>query len=119
MHYTSTSCCTIKTKQPMRSIYLVFITLLFSAVTFAQTSPVKGKVFDSDNKAPLAGASIVVAGKTVAVSDKDGLFNFNCSGATTITASFKSYETYSQKIADCSSEISIALVPSYHNLGEV
>lgn len=93
--------------------------MLFSAITFAQTLPVKGKIFDADNKTPLAGASISVPGNALIISDRDGNFTVDCSGAMDIIISYKGYETYKQKMADCNGKISVALVPSYHNLGQV
>ena len=103
----------------MRRIYIAFLGLLLSVVTFGQSTRVKGKVFDADSKDRLAGASILSAGKTVAISDKDGMFSINCSDATELVVSYKSYETYKQQISNCNSEISVALIPSYHHLGQV
>ena len=59
-------------------IYHLFVTLLFCAVTFAQTT-ITGSVKDSKNE-PIPGANVKVAGESAAaVTDADGKFTLKTS----------------------------------------
>ena len=81
----------------MKSIYITLVLLVFSVVTFAQPSILKGKVFDADNKMPLAGASIIVAGKAVAITDTEGGFSIDCNGNFMLSVSLKVTKHTSKK----------------------
>ena len=94
-------------------LFVCFTTTLFSQGT------IKGKVYDANTKNPLFGANIRFAGKGGTTTDKEGIFSVDCSKSTTITVYFIGYETKKQVIKNCKDELSIALIPSDHNLNDV
>jgi iron complex outermembrane receptor protein len=99
----------------------IYILLLLNAIAFGSFAQkiVHGKVFDSETKAPLSGATITFAGKGGTTSDKDGMFSVECGTTTRISISFIGYQTYHQNIKNCNQDISISLVSSSTKLNEV
>ena len=80
----------------MKKIILIF-TLLITAIPFAQTGSISGKLTDKEyNNEPLAFANVLIKGTTTGTtSDFDGLFAFNDLelGQYTLVVSFVGYET--------------------------
>ncbi len=91
----------------MKRILLFALWAGMSLYTSAQ-STLKGKVFDALTQNNLAGATISVAGKSVATSDKEGRFSFQCNGSVTMTISFVGYATQKRTV-NCSEDIRIGL----------
>ena len=61
---------------------------------------IKGKVFDIDDKSPIVGAVVKVAGSTKgAVTDKEGNFSLEASVGARIEVMYVGYETYSVGIS--------------------
>jgi len=61
---------------------------------------IKGKVFDIDDKSPIAGAVVKVAGSTKgAVTDKEGNFSLETSVGARIEVMYVGYDTYSVGIS--------------------
>ena len=61
---------------------------------------IKGKVFDIDDKSPIVGAVVKVAGSTKgAVTDKEGNFSLETSVGARIEVMYVGYETYSVGIS--------------------
>lgn len=85
---------------------LLFFLFFLSACLQAQT--IKGKVTDASGTA-LAGANITVNGQGVTVTDQDGVFAVNCQQGAVVSVSFVGYETQSQAIKDCGTDLSFQL----------
>ncbi len=103
----------------MKKIYLLSLSIILACGTFAQTSQLKGKVFDASNNTPIRDANIVVNGNAVAASDKNGFFEINCGDSTELAVLFVGYETFKQKITNCNEELNIALALTATNLNTV
>ncbi|MBS1545023.1 MAG: TonB-dependent receptor [Bacteroidetes bacterium] len=101
----------------MKHLYIL-ITVLFITITAQAQNLLKGKVTDSSSQLPLAGANVQIEGKGGTVTDKDGMFSFECSGSVNITVSYIGFVNYSTT-ADCGSELNIALTPSQQTLSAV
>lgn len=93
----------------MKTFFKIF-TLLFSVLSFAQTT-VTGTVND-DSGLPLPGANIIVVGKSSgAISDFDGKFSLTVSQNPpfTIQVSSVGFETLTQEITSNNQDITVAL----------
>ncbi len=79
----------------MKKIRLLYLTLLFPVILFAQSREITGTVLD-DLDSPLPGASIVVQGTTQGVStDFDGNFTLSVDGdSKTLVISFMGFNDY-------------------------
>lgn len=88
-----------------------------SLCAYSQTT-IKGKVQDASSGSSLQGATISVAGKNVATTDKDGSFSFDCSKKVTIAISYVGYETL-LKQAGCGDNFTINLTQSGNTLDNV
>jgi iron complex outermembrane recepter protein len=103
----------------MKRIILLALVCSIGSVTVIAQKKIRGRVFDSSNNNPLAGATISFAGKGGTTTDKDGMFTVDCDKTNRITVSFVGYETWQQVIKNCDEELRIALVPSGRLLDEV
>src|SRR5258705_5080174 len=101
----------------MKRILLFAVCAAFTIVSNAQK--LKGKVVDNATNNPLSGATITVAGKNVASTDKDGMFSVDCKNGGIITISFVGYEAQKKTIANCNEEINISLAVSSNTLDNV
>jgi TonB-dependent receptor len=105
---------------------LLFITILFTAFSFAQTkSVIKGKITDKDmNNAPLAFANVSVKGSSngVTTNEKGEYFISLPSGEYVLVFSFIGYETI-EKIIDLKPnqtiEINVSLGSGGYKLDDV
>ncbi|MFN7774584.1 carboxypeptidase-like regulatory domain-containing protein, partial [Flavobacterium sp.] len=78
-------------------IYHLFVTLLFCAVTFAQTT-ITGSVKDSKNE-PIPGANVKVAGESAAaVTDANGKFTLKTTKKPPFTLEISSIGFATQKV---------------------
>lgn len=78
---------------------IVFILILISAFSFAQTS-ISGKVYDNNNL-PIEGANVFILGTyDAATTNEKGVFQFTTSsiGKQSLRISFLSFETLNQSI---------------------
>ncbi|GAB3930971.1 SusC/RagA family TonB-linked outer membrane protein [Mucilaginibacter myungsuensis] len=104
--------------------YMLFFALLFtSAMVFAQTRSITGKVVDENNLS-LPGATVAVSGTTLAAStDANGVFKITGvkPGTYTVTATFIGYNALTQQVTvgDANATSNFNLVPSAKNLTEV
>ena len=89
-------------------IYSILL-LLFSVSALAQTRVIKGKVFDATTAVPLAGASIRSGNQQGTTTGRNGEFSLDCPGSMTIVVSFIGYDTHTQLVTDCSTELAIGL----------
>src|SRR5258706_2435155 len=101
----------------MKRILLFAICAAFTLLSNAQK--LKGKVVDNATNNPLSGATISVAGKNVATTDKDGMFSVDCKNGGVITISFVGYAAQNKTIANCDEEINISLAASSNTLDNV
>ncbi|PZX62364.1 iron complex outermembrane receptor protein [Hydrotalea sandarakina] len=92
---------------------------LFSTAAFAQTKVITGKVTDSKDGSPVAGASVVVKGTQYGTqTGADGTFKLNAP-ADSKTLVISSLNFVTQEITITGSTINVALVPSADQLGDV
>jgi iron complex outermembrane receptor protein len=92
---------------------------LFSTAAFAQTKVITGKVTDSKDGSPIAGATVVVKGTQYGTqTGPDGTFKLNAP-ADSKTLVISSLNFVTQEIAISGSAINIALAPSAEQLGDV
>lgn len=99
----------------MNKILLAFL-LMFTFPLVAQQQ-LNGKIFDFNTKKPLSGATIINSEGDGTVSDKNGLFEIECSHK--IIVSFIGMETMEQKVENCESFPQIYLKPRNTALKEV
>ncbi len=102
----------------MTKLYLSLLGLLLTVSLFGQNE-LSGKIMDSATNAPLAGAKIETNGSEISSTDADGNFTIACVENQSLRISYIGYETYSQKITDCTKFLTIALKPSVSALDEV
>ncbi|MEP7321255.1 MAG: TonB-dependent receptor [Saprospiraceae bacterium] len=102
----------------MKNLFLLFASCLFTYNLFAQTTQLKGRVFDAENKSPLANATILVSGTKGTETDKNGSFSIDCNNSTEITIVYMGFESYNQKVT-CGEELNIGLVHAVNNLNTV
>ncbi|MDE3253455.1 MAG: TonB-dependent receptor plug domain-containing protein, partial [Bacteroidota bacterium] len=86
--------------------------------SYAQDA-LKIKVYDASNQSPLSGATIGVAGKVIATTDKEGFFTLDCKRYKEITVSYVGYENQLIRIRNCEAPAMIGLEPANHTLEEV
>ena len=89
---------------------------------FGQTTILKGKIMDSNDKFSLPGAVLKIAeGNRFTVSDANGNFEFlNLpSGTYTISVDYMGYQRYTQKIATTTDAVFIFVEPASKRLDEV
>jgi TonB-linked SusC/RagA family outer membrane protein len=92
---------------------------LFSTAAFAQTKVITGKVTDSKDGSPVAGASVVVKGTQYGTqTGADGTFKLNAP-ADSKTLVISSLNFVTQEIAITGSTINVSLAPSADQLGDV
>ena len=98
---------------------ILFIGLMqLSAVVFAQSRNIKGKVFDETGE-PLPGATIQVRGSTRGVmADIDGSFTISVQPADQLDISFIGYQNYSVIVGE-QTDIAVTLTPKVNELEEV
>jgi TonB-linked SusC/RagA family outer membrane protein len=97
--------------------------LMMSAMAFAQTGSIKGKVLD-ETSAPLPGAAVSIDGTTQgATTDGNGNFTINGvkTGNVTVTAKFLGYVALKKTVTvgNSATEINFSLKPDNQNLNEV
>jgi iron complex outermembrane receptor protein len=92
---------------------------LFSNAAFAQTKVITGKVTDSKDGRPVAGASVMVKGTQYGTqTGADGTFKLNAP-ADSKSLVISSLNFVTQEITITGSTIKVALVPSADQLGDV
>ena len=98
-------------------IFLLLSVLFLSSSLFAQKSPVKGVV--SDSNGPLIGVTVIEKGtNTGTLTDSKGSFSINSSTNGTLVISYLGYETKTVAI-EGRSKIDIVLKEKSQNLEEV
>jgi iron complex outermembrane receptor protein len=89
------------------------------AVSASAQNKVTGRILDSKTKAPLAGASIKIAGKPSIISDSLGKFVLDCNTNSLVTGSFIGYVSAQKTLLDCNTELVFSLEPSHNQLENV
>ena len=104
----------------LKKIFLLPL-LLLSVIVHAQTRTVKGKVMSAPDNKPVAGASVLIKGKTIGTAtSSDGSFSLNVpTGNVILVVSFVGYTTVEQAVDDNTSDVTITLIESKGELGEV
>jgi TonB-linked SusC/RagA family outer membrane protein len=101
-----------------RSCLLVFFSLCFSLISFAQKT-VTGKVTNKLTGQPLLGATVSVKGTTVATTtNAEGLFSINAKDNSVISVSVVGFETMEQS-ATGKSTLNFTLAETTSQLNEV
>jgi TonB-linked SusC/RagA family outer membrane protein len=104
--------------------FLIFVSLLISLSTIAQTKIVRGQVISSSDKQPLIGVSIAEKDKNNRIlnyttSDIDGNYSLKVSGkGSVITYSYVSYKTTTKRV-DVNEVINVAMDDGSHSFKEV
>ena len=76
-------------------ILLLVAGLIFSHISFAQTTSISGKVTDQSTGTPIPGVTIVVKGTTNGtITSPAGIYSINAQTGDTIQYSFIGYKTY-------------------------
>ncbi len=111
-------------KNYLKKYVLVCMLLIISAVAYAQTGSITGKVLDN-NRQPLAGVTIGVTGTTLgAPTDAEGNFRLATvpAGTYTITARYFGFATASQQVTvrtGAAASVEFKLQPQNQSLNEV
>jgi TonB-dependent starch-binding outer membrane protein SusC len=93
------------------------VLIVFSS--FAQDTPVTGKVTSSDAKDGLPGVSIVIKGTTQGVvTDADGNYSINAAPNSTLVFSYIGYSAEEVQV-NSRTKIDIAMVPDIQELSQV
>ena len=102
----------------MKIKYIIIILFLFGIAERLQAQTIKGKVADLNGRA-LPGVTIKVNDQGVTVTDQDGVFSIDCKTGASVAVSSVGYESQSQVIQDCNSELSFKLAESTQMLEDV
>ena len=103
----------------MKKYIQLLVGVLLSFTAAAQSSQVRGRVFDAYSKTPLVGATVILSSTQGTTTDAKGEFSLDCSGATPLTVKFVGYETFNGSVKICDQYLQIGLTPSNTNLNEV
>ncbi len=107
----------------MRKLHKLFLIplLLICVAVQAQTRSVKGKVVSAKDNLPVSGATVSVKGKSIGTTTgNDGAFSINVpSGSATLVISYIGFTSFEKLVDAGISDISVTLVPSTGELGEV
>jgi outer membrane receptor protein involved in Fe transport len=101
-------------------VYLLFLSLFFCSLTFAQNS-ISGIVTDSNNQ-PIPGANIKIVGETAgAITDFDGSFTLQSSAKPPYSISVTSVGYVAQKVTVSSNnqKVTVRLVDEETKLNEI
>ncbi len=100
----------------MKKYFLILY--LFTMAGWLQAQSIKGKVVDLNGQA-LPGATIKVDNAAVTITDQDGIFTVECKPGKNVSVSSVGYESQSQTIQDCNSELTFTLAASTQMLDGV
>src|SRR5690606_34061076 len=107
-------------------ISILLFSLHFTSTVSGQSGVIKGRIFDSNSKEPLTGATVIVKGvSTGAMADAKGIFIIQNIPADTyqLTGSYLSYESLTKENvvvrAGDTTEIELALTPESISLDAV
>jgi iron complex outermembrane recepter protein len=103
----------------MKKYIHLLVGVLLSVTAAAQSSQLRGRVFDAYSKTPLVGATVLVSATQGATTDAKGEFTLDCAGASSLTVKFVGYVTFSGSVKTCDQYLQIGLTPSNTNLNEV
>jgi TonB-linked SusC/RagA family outer membrane protein len=104
---------------PAVTLLLVFILAISTNSVSAQTTTVKGSVFDSKTEEPISGVSVIAKGTKIAtVTDAAGNFSLTVTGNPTLVFSSVGYDTYETK-PDATGTINVKLVNANQQLSDV
>ena len=105
----------------LKKICLLPLLLLSVLLVHAQTRTIKGKVVSAQDNKPVAGASILVKGKTTGTATgNDGSFSLNVpTGDVVLVISYIGYSQVEQAVDAGTSDVTITITESKGDLGEV
>ncbi|MCW3092754.1 MAG: TonB-dependent receptor [Ferruginibacter sp.] len=111
-------CKKLQTILPTFSFLLVLL-FIFSVAGYGQTRKVTGTVHDAENNNPVAGASVVVAGKKGGViADNEGNFSINAANGEKLIISNVGYKTI-EVTAESAGPLTIKLQGVNREMNEV
>jgi len=108
-------------KSPSRLLLIVLALLMPLAGLLAQNRPVTGTVTSSENKQPVAGATVSIKGtRTAVVTDNQGRFKINvpATGTTTLVISNVSFTTREIELGNATN-VNVEMQPDPKALGDV
>jgi iron complex outermembrane recepter protein len=105
----------------MRKIFLILLSFLFVTISMAQTTGIKGKIINNEDKSPIAGATIVIKGTvTGTVANAKGDFTLNTNQTPPFTIKVSAIGFLQKEIEVKNSEpLNIGLGESIGTLEEV
>ncbi|HKH59319.1 MAG TPA: TonB-dependent receptor plug domain-containing protein, partial [Flavitalea sp.] len=108
-------------KKILRGLLLLPVVLLITQLAFSQNKTVSGKVTDSKDGSPIAGASVLVKGSTGGTNtNAEGSFSLNVpSSATALIISAVGYTEQEVNITEGAMNIGLAAGGTGSNLNEV
>ena len=102
-----------------QSIFLMLI-MVCAMGSFAQTSQLKGRVLDSQNRTPLVGATIKIDKQKGVTTDKNGEFSILCTDSINIKITFMGYSSIYQKLSCTQNEVvHFSMNPIAQELGTI
>ncbi|RMD90185.1 MAG: TonB-dependent receptor [Calditrichaeota bacterium] len=102
--------------------YVVFLILILTTLSFAQSINIRGVVIAKDTGEPLPGANIAVKGTNLGTaSDIEGRFNLRLSNTSkaTLVVSFIGYKTVEIPVTSEDSEITVELEEDVLKVSEI
>jgi len=104
----------------LRGVFLHLSFLFFSVTLLAQNKTISGKVTNSRDGSPIAGASVLLKGtSTGTTTNAEGVFALSVpESATTLVVSFIGFNTFEADITG-KATVDISLVASASDLGEI
>lgn len=109
----------LSVKKLRRVAWVAALLLLMGANAFAQQSPVKGKITDSQTGEAMAGVNIIVQGtSTGTISEADGSYTIQADKNSNLVFSFIGYITQVLPVSSRST-VDVALVSEVKGLNEV
>lgn len=109
---------TFQSRYNIAAIFL-FLSLLFSLNSMAQTTEIRGKIIDKKTNEDLIGVTIKIKGTTVATtSDMVGEFKIKAAKGDVLQISYIGYDPQ-EIVADPTKEVTVTLSPKSSNLDEV
>ena len=103
----------------MERIFIFCFYMLFSVGMCAQSTNLKGRIFDAETGQPLAGAIVKIDGKLIATTSENGSFETECLAGKQLQIDLFGYLDKKVVIKSCEELLEIDLVPEGNRLAEV
>lgn len=106
-------------KSACKKIGLFLVCLFLTALTWAQTKRISGKVLSEEDNKPLVGVSVSVKGKSAGTqTDASGEFSIDATNGNILVVTYTGYIPQEVKV-DNSTNLSLTMKADASKLGEV